>query len=82
MKTRNIKKLCTLLIFGITVFAKTRVPANVGTVGYAYTPKHEPISIYSATPKHEPISIYRSAPKTEPISIYSSAPKTEPISIY
>lgn len=58
MKRNNIKKICTLLIFGITVFAKVRCPGHSNITGYGYTPKHEPISIYSSGPKHEPISIY------------------------
>lgn len=70
MKRKNIRKICTLLVLGITVFSKVRFPnqANVGV--FANKPPIEPISIYSKVPKHGSNAVYGKAPQIEPISIY------------
>ncbi|WP_295884214.1 hypothetical protein [uncultured Anaerococcus sp.] len=70
MKRKNIRKICTILVFGIAVFSKVRFPNQANLDVFASKPQIEPISIYSKAPTHELITACNSGSQIEPISIY------------
>lgn len=46
MRRKNIKKLCTLLIFTLTIFSSAKLQAKDNMITYSRNPETEPISIY------------------------------------
>ncbi len=70
MKKNNIKKGFALLVLGITVFSKIRIPNQSSTANLYKNPQIEPISIYSQIQEHSSIIICAKDPQIEPISIY------------
>ena len=58
MRRKNIKKLCTLLIFTLIIFSSAKLQAKDNMITYSRNPETEPISIYRITSEVEPISIY------------------------
>ncbi len=70
MKRNNIKKLCTLLILGITIFSKAKCPIKNNLGIFTKSGETEPISIYRSQSYHDSTFIYSNHSQIEPISIY------------